>query len=99
MQCPEVWARMAMLSGDLKTAEGIYLEQGDIESALKMYQKLHMWDEVITLAERRNYHNLKDLKQKQMSFLLETGIFILSLILNDNCEFKKKKMSLFLQNY
>lgn len=73
MQCPEVWARMAMLAGDLKTAEGIYLEQGDIESALKMYQNLQMWDEVIALAERRNYFGLKDLKQKHMSFLMETG--------------------------
>lgn len=45
--CPEVWARLSILNNDLSTAENIYLEQGDIESALKMYKNLHKWDEAL----------------------------------------------------
>lgn len=45
--CPEVWARLAILSNDLVTAENIYLEQGDIEAAIEMYKKLHRWDEAL----------------------------------------------------
>jgi intraflagellar transport protein 172 len=44
---PEVWARLSILNGDLNTAENIFLEQGDIESALDMYKKLHKWDEAL----------------------------------------------------
>ncbi len=43
--CPEVWARMAILNKQLKTAEEIYLEQNDIEKALKMYKSFHKWDD------------------------------------------------------
>lgn len=46
-KCPEVWARLAILNGDLDTAENIYLEQVDIESALTMYKRLHKWDAAI----------------------------------------------------
>lgn len=46
-KCPEVWARLAILNGDLDTAENIYLEQVDIEGALTMYKKLHKWDSAI----------------------------------------------------
>lgn len=45
MDCPEVWARMAILNKQLKTAEAIYLEQNQIDKAINMYQKLHKWDE------------------------------------------------------
>lgn len=43
--CPEVWARMAILNKQLKTAENVYLEQNDIEKALNMYKSFHKWDE------------------------------------------------------
>lgn len=71
--CPEVRAKLALLSSDLRSAERIYLEQGDIEAALEMYKKLRMWDEAVVLAERRNYPGLQQLKEEQMSFLLSTG--------------------------
>lgn len=73
MTCPEVRARMALLCGDLRTAERIYVEQGDIESALKMYIDLRRWDDAIKLADRRGYHGVKDLRDKQMSYLLNSG--------------------------
>lgn len=47
MDCPEVWARMAILNKQFKTAEAIYLEQNQLEKALNMYRKLHKWDEGI----------------------------------------------------
>lgn len=72
IQCPEVRARLALLGGDLRAAEKIYVDQGDLESALQMYIKLRRWDEAIKLAERRGYPGLFDLKEKQMSYLLAT---------------------------
>lgn len=45
--CPEIWAKFSILMGDLNTAENIYLEQGDMESALNMYKSLHKWDEAL----------------------------------------------------
>ncbi|TMW44725.1 hypothetical protein DOY81_010196 [Sarcophaga bullata] len=71
--CPEVRAKLALLSSDLRSAERIYLEQGDIEAALEMYKKLRMWDDAVSLAERRGYMGLQQLKDEQMSFLLSTG--------------------------
>ncbi|EAL39797.1 AGAP005330-PA [Anopheles gambiae str. PEST] len=73
MTCPEVRAMMALLGGDLRTAERIYIEQGDIEAALAMYTKLRRWDDAIKLAERRGYHGLPELKEAQMEFLLTTS--------------------------
>ncbi|CAH1372030.1 unnamed protein product [Tenebrio molitor] len=70
---PEVWARLSILNGDLNTAENIFLEQGDIESALDMYKKLHKWDEALRLAEQRGYDKLKELQEEHMSLLLQTG--------------------------
>lgn len=71
-QCPEVRARLALLAGDLRMAERIYIDQGDIEAALQMYMKLRRWDDAIKLAERRGYPGLYELKEKQMAYLLET---------------------------
>lgn len=73
LYCPEVQARLALLAGDLRAAERIYIDQGDIESALQMYIKLRRWDDAIKLAERRGYHGLSELKEKQMSYLLSTN--------------------------
>ncbi|XP_033237758.1 intraflagellar transport protein 172 homolog isoform X1 [Drosophila pseudoobscura] len=70
--CPEVRAKLALLASDLRTAERIYLEQGDIEAALRMYQQLRMWDEAVALAERRGYARLAELKQQHMDFLLSS---------------------------
>ncbi|KAJ3660531.1 hypothetical protein Zmor_004974 [Zophobas morio] len=73
LESPEVWARLSILSGDLTTAENIYLEQGDIESALSMYKKLHKWDDALRLAEQRGYNKLAELQEEHMSLLLQTG--------------------------
>ncbi|XP_075225811.1 intraflagellar transport protein Oseg2 [Lycorma delicatula] len=72
MDCPEVWARMAILNKQFKTAEAIYLEQNQLDQALNMYQKLHKWDEAIELAEMKGYSGLKDLQSRHMQWLMET---------------------------
>lgn len=56
-----------------RMAERIYLEQGDIESALQMYKNLRRWDDAIKLAERRGYYGLKELREEQMMYLLRSG--------------------------
>ncbi|XP_055373567.1 intraflagellar transport protein 172 homolog [Condylostylus longicornis] len=71
--CPEVQAKMALLNSDLRTAERIYLEQGDIEKALNMYKNLRMWDDAINLAEKRGYSGISKLREDQMKFLLMTN--------------------------
>lgn len=73
IESPEVRARLALLGGDLRAAERIYVDQGDLESALQMYIKLRRWDDAIKLAERRGYPGLYDLKEKQMNYLLSTN--------------------------
>ncbi|ALC42884.1 osm-1, partial [Drosophila busckii] len=72
INCAEVRAKLALLGADLRAAERIYLEQGQLEAALSMYQQLRMWDEAVALAERRGYVGLPALKQQQMDFLMET---------------------------
>lgn len=69
---PNVKARLALLHGDIKSAERIYLDQGDIESALNMYKTFQMWNEAVKLAEKRNYKGIEDLKEERMSYLLST---------------------------
>ncbi|XP_019769911.2 intraflagellar transport protein 172 homolog [Dendroctonus ponderosae] len=70
---PQIWARLSIFNGDLNTAENIYLEQGDIESALEMYKKLHKWNDVLRLAEQRGYDQLDELRKEYMSMLMSTS--------------------------
>lgn len=56
-----------------RTAEMIYIEQGNIEHALQMYKDLRKWDEAIKLADRRGYSNVDTLLKEQMSFLLKSN--------------------------
>ena len=41
----EAQAKLAILNKMFKTAEGIYLENNDLDAAMKMYQDLLKWDE------------------------------------------------------
>ena len=49
----KVRARMAILEKNFKLAEGIYLEQNNINEAMEMYQELHKWDEALEVADAR----------------------------------------------
>lgn len=44
MDCPEVWARIAVLNGQSQAAEVLYLEQNQVEKAIQMYLSLHKWE-------------------------------------------------------
>lgn len=44
MDCPEVWARVAILNGQTHAAEVLYLEQNQVEKAIQMYLSLNKWE-------------------------------------------------------
>lgn len=44
MDCPEVWARIAVLNGQTQAAETLYLEQNQVEKAIQMYLSLYKWE-------------------------------------------------------
>lgn len=71
--CPEVRARVAQLNGDLRSAERIYLEQGQVEAALDMYTRLRRWDDAVQLAERRGFAGAAAVRDEQMAYLLGSG--------------------------
>ncbi len=58
-----VRAMMAILEKDFKAAEGIYLEQGNVNAAMEMYQSLHRWDDGkrIKSGAQRNLQKTKTL--------------------------------------
>ncbi|XP_070378558.1 intraflagellar transport protein 172 homolog [Dermacentor albipictus] len=70
----EVRARMAMLDKQFKLAENIYLEQNKVEEAMEMYKNMHKWDEMIQLAESKNYHNVEKLREDYFEWLLNNGM-------------------------
>ena len=73
LESPEVWARLYVLDKQFKAAESIYLEQNQLDEAIKMYQRLHMWDEALSLAEAKGHSNLEDMRTAHAKWLLETG--------------------------
>ncbi|XP_043479504.1 intraflagellar transport protein 172 homolog [Leptopilina heterotoma] len=70
---PDCWARLAILNGELKTAEAIYLEQNELEKALEMYQKYWHWEDAITLAQNRGWEGVAELRDKHLNWLLDSG--------------------------
>jgi hypothetical protein len=43
--CPEVEARLFMLDKQFRAAEEVYLQSGDVSSAIKMYEQFCMYEE------------------------------------------------------
>lgn len=70
---PECWARLAILNGDLKTAEAIYLEQNELDKALDMYQRYWRWEDALNLAQSRNWSGLSELRDRHLAWLLDSG--------------------------
>ena len=73
LEAPEVWARLYILDKQFKAAEGIYLEQNQLDEAILMYQRLHMWDEALSLAEAKGHPDLEEMRVAHGRWLLETG--------------------------
>ena len=59
---PDCWAQLAILKGELKTAEAIYLEQNEVVKALEMYQKYWHWEDALSLAQTRRWNGLAQLR-------------------------------------
>lgn len=53
MYHPAVRAKLAVFEKQFKLAESIYLEQGQINEAMEMYQELYKWDESLSIAEAK----------------------------------------------
>ena len=73
LDTPDVWARLYILDKQFRAAEGIFLEQNDLDAAIEMYQRLHMWDEALNLAESKGHPQLDLLRESYNRWLLETG--------------------------
>ncbi|XP_050543646.1 intraflagellar transport protein 172 homolog isoform X2 [Daktulosphaira vitifoliae] len=71
MECPEVWARIAVLNGQFQAAEILYLEQNNVDKAIDMYLSFNKWDNAINLAELKNRSDVDELKSKYQLWLLE----------------------------
>lgn len=69
---PDCWAKMAILNGELKTAEAIYLEQNELDKALDMYQKYWHWEDALALAQNRGWAGLDALRDNHLRWLLES---------------------------
>ncbi|XP_019698256.2 intraflagellar transport protein 172 homolog [Harpegnathos saltator] len=70
---PDCWARLAVLNGELKTAEAIYLEQNELDKALDMYQRYWHWEDALNLAQSRNWSGLSELRDRHLAWLLDSG--------------------------
>ncbi|OXU27721.1 hypothetical protein TSAR_004638 [Trichomalopsis sarcophagae] len=73
LDCPDCWAKMAILKGELRTAEAIYLVQNDLTKALEMYQRYWHWEDALNLAQERKWSGLAQLTDKHMAWLMDTG--------------------------
>ncbi|CAK9818338.1 Intraflagellar transport protein 172 homolog [Anthophora plagiata] len=73
LSCPDCWAKLAILNGELKTAEAIYLEQNELSQALDMYQKYWHWEDALILAQNRSWPGLQELRDRHLTWLLESG--------------------------
>jgi intraflagellar transport protein 172 len=76
MDGKEFWgvkAKMAMLRKDLRESERIYLDQGQTDEAIQMYQELHKYDDAIKVAEERGHPEAEEMKKNYYDYLLKSG--------------------------
>ncbi|XP_058794797.1 intraflagellar transport protein 172 homolog [Phymastichus coffea] len=96
LQSPDCWAKLAILRGDLKAAEALYLEQNELTKALDMYQRYWHWEEALNLAQTRRWHGLAELRDRHLAWLMDSGQVskAASIIESDN---PKRAIKLYLQ--
>lgn len=68
-----VKARMAMLRRDFKAAELHFLDFGQIDDAIEMYQVMHRWDQAILVAENNNHPEAKEMRRNYFTYLQESN--------------------------
>jgi intraflagellar transport protein 172 len=66
-----VRAKLAVLGKQFKQAEMTYLEQGQVQDAMDMYQELHKWDESIAVAEARGHPEVQTLRRNYLQWLIQ----------------------------
>jgi len=70
---PAVRAKMAVFEKQFKLAESIYLEQGQVDEAMEMYQELHKWDESLAIAEAKRHPELESLRSAYLQYLMKSA--------------------------
>ena len=73
MYHPTVRAKLAIFEKQFKLAESIYLEQGQIDEAMEMYQEVHKWDESLAIAEAKRHPELENLRTYYLQYLIKSG--------------------------
>jgi len=68
-----VRAKLAVLNRDFKEAERIYLDQGQADEAIEMYQILHQWGEAIRVGEQRNHPEADEMKRSYFEYLISSN--------------------------
>lgn len=73
MYHPNVRAKLAIFEKQFKLAESIYLEQGQIDEAMEMYQEVHKWDESLAIAEAKRHPELDNSRTYYLQYLMKSG--------------------------
>ena len=68
-----VQSHIAMLQSNFKQAEYCLVEHDQMDTAIEMYKSMHMWNELLDLAELRAPQKAQQLREEYFSHLIETG--------------------------
>jgi len=68
-----VQAKIAMLQSNFKQAEYCLIEHDQLDAAIEMYRSMHMWNELLDLAELRCPTKAPQIRDEYFQHLLETG--------------------------
>ncbi|EAY11272.1 selective LIM binding factor, putative [Trichomonas vaginalis G3] len=69
----QVQARIAMLQSNYKQAEYCLIEHDQLDDAINMYKSMHMWNELLDLAELRTPTRAQALRDEYFNHLMSTG--------------------------
>ena len=68
-----VQSQIAMLQCNFKQAECCLIEHDQLDTAIEMYKSMHMWNELLDLAELKCPSKAGQLRDEYFAHLLETG--------------------------
>jgi intraflagellar transport protein 172 len=73
MQHFKVRASLALLEANFAQAERIYVEQGQGEEAIEMYQMMHRWKDAIKVAQQTGNGDADQMKADYFEYLKDSG--------------------------
>jgi len=80
-----VQARIAMLNGNFKQAECILAEHDQLDYAIEMYKKMHMWPEIIDLVKmRKGPVEAQKYSEEYFKHLCDTGQYQIAATIRAN---------------